>query len=257
MTTWPAATPIPVLALLIFVTLYLVVAIVLGGLVLARRRGFLSSLGPLSPGLLSPMGLIFGLLVGFLVADVLADRSHAEDAVSREASALRDTDLLTAEFPAQRPEVRLLLAEQIDRYVADEWPLMARGQATIAAAPPALVRAHAVAVGLPVRSDGQRVVQDRLVSAIERALEARRSRLALSGSVIDPLRLTMLFLVAAVTIAAMGCVQNDRLRRSAVAMTLLATAMGLALTLLCAQAAPFAGYFAVPPDLLLQVRPVP
>jgi hypothetical protein len=257
MTTWLAATPIPVLALLIVVTLYLVVAIVLAVLVLARRRGFLSSLGPLSPGLLAPMGLIFGLLVGFLVADVLADRSRAEDAVSREASALRDTDLLMAVFPAQQSEVRRLLAAQIDRYVADEWPLMETGEATIAYAPPGLVRVQAITVGLPVRTDGQRIVQDRLVTVVERALEARRSRLALSGSVIDPLRLTMLFLVAAVTIAAMGCVQCDRLRRSAVAMALLATAMSLALILLCAQAAPFAGYFAVSPDLLLQVRPVP
>lgn len=87
-----------------------------------------------------------------------------------------------------------------------------------------------IAVGLPVRTDGHRVAQDRLLTAVERALEARRSRLALSGSVIDPLRLTLLFLVAAVTLAAMGCVQIDSLSRSAVAMTLLATAMGLALT---------------------------
>ena len=38
-------------------------------------------------------------------------------------------------------------------------------------------------------------------------------------------------------------------------MGLLATAMALAMTLLCAQAAPFAGYFAIEPDLLLEVRP--
>lgn len=257
MTTWLAATPVPVLALMIFLTLYVIVALLLGGLSLARRRDLTSSLGPLSPGLLAPMGLIFGLLVGFLVADVLSNRSQAHNAVSQEASALRDTDLLMAAFPAQQSEVRRLLADQIDRYAATEWPLMERGEATIAAAPPALVRVLTIAVGLPVRTDGHRVAQDRLLTAVERALEARRSRLALSGSVIDPLRLTMLFLVAAVTLAAMGCVQIDSLSRSAVAMTLLATAMGLALTLLCAQAAPFAGHFAVPPDLLLQVRPVP
>jgi hypothetical protein len=33
--------------------------------------------------------------------------------------------------------------------------------------------------------------------------------------------------------------------------------MALALVLLCAQAAPFAGYFAIDPHLLLQIRPGP
>ena len=91
----------------------------------------------------------------------------------------------------------------------------------------------------------------------DRALEARRIRLALSSSAIDPFRLTSLFLVAATTIAAMGCVQADRLRRAATAMALLATAMAIALTLLVAEAAPVAGYFAITPDLLLQGRPAP
>ena len=79
----------------------------------------------------------------------------------------------------------------------------------------------------------------------------------LSGSAIDPLRLTALFLVAVTTLAATACVHADRVRRAAVSLVLLGTAMALALTLLCAQAAPFAGYFAIDPDLLLQVRPAP
>ena len=79
--------------------------------------------------------------------------------------------------------------------------------------------------------------------------------MALSNSAIDALRLTALYLVAVTTLAAMGCVQADRLRRAAIAMALLATAMATVLTLLVAEAAPFAGYFAIAPELLLQIRP--
>ncbi|MCE3554132.1 hypothetical protein LWC33_22105 [Pseudonocardia sp. RS11V-5] len=57
------------------------------------------------------------------------------------------------------------------------------------------------------------------------------------------------------TLAAMACVQADRLRRAATALALLATAMALALTLLVAQGAPFTGHYAIGPDLLLQVHP--
>jgi hypothetical protein len=253
--TWLGHAPLPLLALTVFAAVYLAAAVVLAVLFLLRRRGHGDALGPLSPGLLSPLGLIFGLLVGFLVADVWADRDDAAGAVSREASALRDVDLLMATFPAQQPEVRRLLREQIDQYVAVEWPAMADGDATLTVAPGRLVEVQAEVLALPVQTEGQRVAEDRLVTAVDQALEARRARLVLSRSAIDPLRLTALFLVAVTTLAATACVQADRLRRAAVALALLATAMALALTLLCAQAAPFAGYFAIDPDLLLQVRP--
>jgi hypothetical protein len=252
---WLAHAPLPVVAAIVFLALYLAAALVLVVLSVVRRRGRADALGPLSPGLLAPMGLIFGLLVGFLVADVWADRGDASAAVSQEASALRDVDLLAATFPAEHPRVRELLREQIDHYVADEWRAMSDGDATLTVAPAGLVEVQRLALALPVQTEGQRVALDRIVTSTDRALEARRTRLVLSSSAIDPLRLVALYLVAVVTLAAMGCVQIDRLPRAAVAMGLLATAMALAMTLLCAQAAPFAGYFAIEPDLLIEVRP--
>jgi hypothetical protein len=132
---------------------------------------------------------------------------------------------------------------------------MSAGQATLVVAPAKLVQTQSLVLSLPITTDGQRVAQNQLVVSIGRALEGRRARLALSNSAIDVLRLTALFLVAVTTLAAMGCVQADRLRRAATAMALLATA--IAMTLLVAEAAPFVGYFAITPDLLLQVRPAP
>jgi hypothetical protein len=257
MIAWLAHLPLLFLLVTIFFAMYLAVVVILGVLHAVRRGGRDASLGPLSPGLMAPLGLIFGLLVGFLVADVWADRARAAGAISQEASALRDVDLLAGTFPAAQPQVRQLLRDQIDDYVAAEWPAMSAGQATLVVAPARLVQAQALVLGLATTTDGQRVAQNQLVVSIDRALEARRARLALSSSAIDPLRLVALYLVAVTNLAAMGCVQADRLRRAATAMALLATAMAIALTLLVAEAAPFAGYFAIPPDLLLQVRPAP
>ena len=257
MIAWLGDAPLPLLTAAVFLAIYVACALVVAVLVLVRRWGYGDVLGPLSPGLLAPMGLIFGLLTGFLVADVWADRDDAAAAVSQEASALRDIDLLMGTFPAQQPEVRALLSGQIEQYVAVEWPQMADGRATISVAPGGLVQVQDVVLSLPVRTEGERVAEDRLVTAVDAALEARRTRLVLSGSAIDPLRLTALYLVAVTTLAATACVHADRPRRAAVSLVLLGTAMALALTLLCAQAAPFAGYFAIDPDLLLQVRPAP
>ena len=252
---WLADTSIALLSAPIFLALYLASGVILLVLHLLRRAGHADVVGPLSPGLLSPLGLIFGLLVGFLVAEVWSDRDKAAAAVSQEASALRDIDLLTGAFPVEQPRVRQLLRDQIDGYVAVEWPEMSGGRATLTLAPVLLVEVQGIVLGLPVQTEGQRVAQDRLETSIDRALEARRTRLVLSTSSIDPLRLTALYLVAVTTLAAMACVQADRLRRAATALALLATAMAIALTLLVAQGAPFTGYFAIDPDLLVQVRP--
>lgn len=255
MVTWLAHAPLLVVAATVFVALYVGAALCLAVLRLLRRRGHGDALGPLSPGLLAPMGLIFGLLVGFLVADVWADRGDASAAVAQEASALRDIDLLMATFPDRRPEVRALLDTQIDAYVREEWPQMSGGGASLTVAPAGLVTIQRIALDLPVQTEGQRVAQDRIVSSVDGALESRRTRIVLSTSEIDPLRLVALYLVAVVTLAATACVHADRLRRAAVALGLLATAMALAMTLLCAQATPFAGYFGISPDVLLEVRP--
>ena len=69
-----------------------------------------------------------------------------------------------------------------EQYVAVEWPQMADGQGTISVAPGGLVQVQDVVLSLPVRTEGERVAEDRLVTAVDAALEARRTRLVLSGS---------------------------------------------------------------------------
>src|SRR6185437_4805453 len=138
-------------------------------------------------------------------ADVWADRARAASAVSQEASALRDIDLLVGAFPATQPQMRQLLREQIDNYVGTEWPQMSAGRATLVVAPAQLVQAQSLVLSLPVATDGQRVAQNQLVETIDRALEARRALLELSTSAINGLRLTALYLVAVTTLAARGC----------------------------------------------------
>ena len=73
------------------------------------------------------MGLLFGLLVGFLAAQVWNAADRAQLAVDREASALRSVDLLTRAFPGEpRARMQVLLRRHIEETVTEEWP--AHGQ---------------------------------------------------------------------------------------------------------------------------------
>jgi hypothetical protein len=103
----------------------------------------------ISPGMLPPLAVIFALLVGFLAAQVWNDTDRANTAVNREASALRAV-LLAAGFPGE-PEARLrdLIRRYIQDAVTQEWPAMARRNATLAIAPARLAEAWSTATIAP------------------------------------------------------------------------------------------------------------
>ena len=98
MTEWLINLPIIWMALVIFLGTYLVAAavylIVMRLAVNDRVRAFKG----LSPGMLPPLGILFGLLVGFMAAQVWSDFERAKLAVGTEASALRTAILLAGSF---------------------------------------------------------------------------------------------------------------------------------------------------------------
>lgn len=76
--------------------------------------------------MLPPLGIIFGLFVGFTAAQVWSDGDRASAAVNREAGALRSAAILASAFPGE-PETRLrgLLRSYVAEATAQEWPMMA------------------------------------------------------------------------------------------------------------------------------------
>jgi hypothetical protein len=112
---WLLNLPLPEMALLVFVAVFLVGAAVyfavIGLAVDARGRAFKA----LSPGMLPPLGIIFGLLVGFVAVQVWNDFDRAKLAVATEASALRGIVILAESVPAaQRGDLRRLVNRHIE-----------------------------------------------------------------------------------------------------------------------------------------------
>jgi hypothetical protein len=62
-----------------------------------RARSFKA----VSPGMLPPLGIIFGLFVAFTAAQVWNDNERANAAVNREASALRAVVVLADSLPEE------------------------------------------------------------------------------------------------------------------------------------------------------------
>ncbi len=181
-----------------------------------------------SPGMLSPLGISYGLLVAFVAAQVWNDFDAARDAVNREASALRGIVLLASRLPSQ-PELRLitLVRRHVERSVSQEWPAMARQRATLTMTSAPLAQALQFALSFTPARAGQKVAQGSIITAIENALEARRQRILINGSAVNAVKWSGLLLQAVCLLIAMAMIHVDNRLTAAIAMALFATGVAV------------------------------
>jgi hypothetical protein len=256
MTNWLHALSLPWLALLALGAMLLfavvVYAIVIGLAAGDRGHAFRS----VSPGMLPPLGLVFGLLIGFLGAQVWSDHDRAQQAVDREASALRSVVLLARAFPpATHARIDGLVRRQIDEAVTHEWPAMADGRGTLSLAPSPLAEVLQVGLSLNPGTAGEAVAQRELVTSVENALDARRQRIVSSASSFNWAKWGTVYAVAILTLLAIAFVHSANRLSAAITLALFAAAAAACLVVIAIQDRPFAGPYRIRPDVLRQVEP--
>lgn len=210
----------------------------------------------ISPGMLPPIATIFALLVGFLAAQDWNQRERASAAVNREASSLRAVVLLAAAFPGE-PESRLrqLVHDYIQDAVAREWPAMARQDVTLTIAPPTLTQALRLVLSLTPQKDGQIAAQREMVASLGSALDARRQRIILSGSSLDWVKWTVLYVLAGLTLITIAMVHSGNPTANRIILGIFGTGVGVAVLLIVSHSRAFTGEMGVTPSVLLQVMP--
>ena len=217
-----------------------------------RARAFKA----VSPGLLPPLGIMFGLLVAFIAAQVWGDLDRASAAVNHEASSLRAVVLLSRSFPDDaQTRIRTLISQHIQEVQAVEWPAMARQRATLTMIPASLGQVLELTLALPVAGEGQVVAQREIVTNLDNALDARRQRILVSRAQVDWVKWFVLLVEAGCMMTGIAMVHCDNRAAARIAMGLFGTASAVCIFLLVAHDRPFAGQFAVSPAPLLNVRP--
>src|SRR5436305_6941386 len=106
MADWLHGLSVAWLAVVVFGAMLGAAAVIFVAVIALSRGGLGAGFSAVSPGFLPPMGLIFGLVIGFLAAQVWSDNDRAQVAVNREASSLRAAELLSNAFPGA-PQRRL------------------------------------------------------------------------------------------------------------------------------------------------------
>jgi len=256
MNDWFHNLPVIWMAVVVFTAVYLSTGAIFAIIMLlatgARARVFQGA----SPGLLSPLGTIFGLLVVFTIFQVWGDFDRARLAVDREASAIRTVVLLAASFPGEpETQIRNLVRRHIDEAVATEWPEMAKRSASLKVAPQALGELLQFSISLAPQSQGQIVAQRQIVAAVENAMDARRERINLSQSTVNWVKWSCMFAQAVCALVAVAMVHSDNRAAAAIAMAIFASGVAVCALLIASHDRPFTGEISVKPDVLLQVRP--
>lgn len=210
-----------------------------------------------SPGMLPPLGIIFGLFVAFVASQVWSDTDRARAAVNTEANSLSTVIFLSASFPGE-PELRMreLTRRHIGEVVTVEWPLMAqRNASSFTVTPAALAEELQFVLALKPQSEGQVTAQRQIVAALEGAMEARRQRIAVSRSRVNWVKWTALILQAVCTLIAVAMVHIDNRGAAVIALWIFATGVAVSILLISSHDRPFSGELSVKPDLLKQVLP--
>ena len=225
MDDWLHNLPVIWMAVVVFSVTYLMRPQSAVVMVLAtgeRARAFKA----VSPGILSPLGVIFGLFIAFTAVQVWNDNDRANEAVDREASALREVVVLAASFPGE-PQARLraLIRRHIEAAATQEWPMMAHRTATMNITPHHLDEALQLTLALTPSGQGQQIAQREIATALENARDARRQRIIVSRSQVNFVKWSCLFVQAVCALLAIAMVHSDNRLASTITMGIFATGL--------------------------------
>jgi Protein of unknown function (DUF4239) len=254
---WIEAQPTPVIALLMFSFCYVLAATIFGLAAIFSRRKVAQDLKAVAPVTLTPLGVILGLLIAFLAYRVWTNLDQATEYVGKEAGALREAVLLADALPPDvRTRVRQSIKRHIDLIESEEWPAMARRQATLRSMAVGLAEAMTALLSFTPVQPGQQLAQRRTLVAIEQALEARRGRVRLSQAEIAPIQWVSIIVLAALILVTIAMIHIENLLAGAITLFIFSTAVAVCLVLLMVYDRPFgAGGFTVSSTLLRDVMP--
>lgn len=256
MSAWLSNLPIWQMAFVIFAGTFCVAGAV-HVLVMRLAEGpRAAAFKALSPGMLPPLGIIFGLLVGFIAVQVWNDFDRAKSSVASEAGALRNVILLASNLsPEEDAQLRSLVAGHIEKSVKEEWGSMSEQRATLTMPPALLIQALQSTLVYKPATDQERLAQSAIASSLQNALEARRQRIIVSQSSVSSVKWVGLLVQALVTLIAIAIVHSANRSASAIALTLFSIGTAVSVLMIAAYNRPFTGEISVGPDLLQQVVP--
>jgi Protein of unknown function (DUF4239) len=197
MLLWIESQMTSIITLIMFGAAYLSAALISCVAALLSRRPIPKGLQAVTPGVLSPLGAILGILIAFLAVRVWTNLDHAQEQIGHEVTALREVVMLANSLPADvRARVREAVGKHLKSVVSDDWPAMAEARISLHSFPPHLEEAMGAILSFAPVGASQQLVQNRALFSVEDAVEFRRNRVIVSRAEIAPVQWAVIIVLS-------------------------------------------------------------
>jgi hypothetical protein len=254
---WLESQSTEIIALVVFGLIYLATAITFLVVVQASRASVKEELRTVTPGVLSPLGAILGIMIAFLAARVWANVDRAEEYVTQEISALRQAALLVKSLPPDvRDRFQTGIKEHLKFIVFHEWPAMSEERATLGSSPAPLEGAMTTLLSFSPSQSNEQLGQSRALISAEEALKYRRYRIWLSQAKIESIQWIVICLVTALIMVTIAAIHVEKKWAMATSLFAFSSAIAICLVLLLDYDHPFGrGDFSVTPSQYIDAMP--
>jgi hypothetical protein len=237
----------------VFSAAYLTAALIFSLAALLSRHPIAKALQPVTPGLLSPLGTILGILIAFLAVRVWSNLDHAQEHIGREVTALREVVMLANSLTQDvRAQVREAIGKHLEAIASEEWPAMAEKRMNLRSFPPHLEEAAGAILSFAPVGANQQLVQNRALIAVE----FRRNRVSVSRAEIAPVQWTVIVILSGMILVTIAAIHINARLAMAVAMFVFSTAVAMSLVLLMVYDHPFGlGGFTLPSTAYREAMP--
>ena len=196
----------------------------------------------------SLIGIIYGVLVGFIALYLINNNDHATDAVLREANAVANVyrDSLWLKQPTQE-KIHLALENYVSIVTNKEWPLMRLGQNADTGGDLVIEAVSNLLRDYKTTSSSETLIMQDLLTELKTLYNARHERISMSLSELSP-ELWEVILVGTILIIGINYAFRVSFYLHLFAISAFAIMAASMLFLLVTLDRPFQGEFSIEPD---------
>ena len=199
------------------------------------------------------IGVIYAVLLAFIVVITWQDFDKAEDVTINEANCIAALYRDATPFPAGfRAELKSELTDYVKAIINEEWQTMAKGQkgVNVQKIQEKLWKLYS---GFQPKNETQKIFFAESVKKLNQAAEMRRQRIVYASAGINPLLYFVLIAGSFITIAFTMLFGTENIIPHLIMVSLLATMIAITLFTVIAMDYPFTGDISITPDVFTKM----
>lgn len=234
-----------------FLSVSFATLLAVGGMLVVRKRvgiATLASYHEVAGYLLSVVGTLYAVLLGFIVVDAMDRAQELRVMVDQEASGLANIYLCANGLPSEKKlKIQKLCDQYADAVIDDEWRSMERGAYSVSTFRSVWSLWKEITSYTP-QTESEKALHQQLVSEVCTMTQNHRTRIVSASHGVSPLMWGVLIIGAVFTVLFTYFFGVPNLRAQVIMTVLVALTLALNIFLVFVFGNPFVGDFAIQPD---------